>query len=130
FVAQFVWRSRVSEDTRPTRGVSVDHEYVLCYCKGEASFRGAEKDLGKFSNPDRDQRGPWRSADLTGIATKEQRPNLHYDLINPESNLNYGCPPKGWRFDPGTMRTKIQEHRILWPSRSDGRPRHMLFLED
>jgi adenine-specific DNA-methyltransferase len=131
FIAQLVWKSRVSEDTRAKTGVSTDHEYILCYSRSEGtSLRGAEKDLDKFGNPDEDPRGPWRSADLTGLATREARPNLHYDLIDPSTGINYGCPPKGWRFEPPTMERKVREGRILFPSDGVGRPRHKLFLRD
>ena len=92
FVAQFVWKSRQSEDTRAKTGVSTDHEYVVCYRRSETGvLRGSEKDLEKFSNPDNDSRGPWRSADLTGLATKNQRPNLHYELINPKTGIMTIC---------------------------------------
>jgi adenine-specific DNA-methyltransferase len=131
FIAQFVWKSRVSEDTRAKTGVSTDHEYILCYSKGEnTALRGVEKDTNKFSNPDDDPRGPWRSADLTGLATRDRRPNLHYDLMNPETGINYGCPEKGWRYDKNTMQRKISEGRILWPPTAEGRPRHKLFLNE
>ncbi|MHB1620073.1 MAG: site-specific DNA-methyltransferase [Sulfuricella sp.] len=131
FVGQLIWKSRVSEDTRAKTGLSTDHEYILCYRKGiEAALRGSEKDLEKFSNPDNDHRGAWRSADMTGLATEDKRPNLHYDLIDPETLLNYGCPPKGWRFDQRTMSKKVNEKRIIWPSNHDGRPRQKLFLEE
>ena len=131
FVAQIVWKSRISEDTRAKTGVSTDHEYVICYSRIDGvAFRGAEKDVDKFSNPDNDERGPWRSADLTGLAGPEARPNLHYDLIDPATGINYGCPPKGWRFEPSTMSQKIAEGRILFPVVRDGRPRHKLFLNE
>jgi adenine-specific DNA-methyltransferase len=131
FIAQFAWKSRVSEDTRSITGVSTDHEYIVAYSRtGEAVLRGVEKDLEKFSNPDNDPRGPWRSADLTGLATKDARPNLHYDLMDPNTGRNYICPTKGWRFDPDTMRKKVSEGRILFPSNPEGRPRHKLFLEE
>ena len=131
FIGQFVWKSRVCEDTRAKTGLSTDHEYITCYKNGGgSSLRGAEKDLDKFKNPDNDPRGPWRSADMTGLATKDKRPNLHYDLINPETGLNYGCPPKGWRFDSNTMATKIQEGRVIWSTSESGRPRQKLFLDE
>ncbi|MBP8884835.1 MAG: site-specific DNA-methyltransferase [Pseudomonas sp.] len=131
FIAQFAWKSRVSEDTRATTGVSTDHEYLVCYSRGDsARFRGTEKDFDKFSNPDNDPRGPWRSADLTGLATRDARPNLHYDLVDPETGINYGCPPKGWRYEPKTMSLKIQEGRIIFPENAEGRPRHKLFLNE
>lgn len=131
FIAQMVWKSRISEDTRAVSGVSSDHEYIICYSHGEGvSFRGAEKDSKKFSNPDSDPRGPWRSADLTGLATRDARPNLHYDLIDPDTGVNYGCPLKGWRYEPATMEQKISEGRILFPKSHKGRPRHKLFLNE
>src|SRR5690606_12431769 len=73
FLADLVWKSRLSEDTRSKSGISVDHEYVLtCRVSEAGRLRGAEKDLTKFSNPDNDPRGPWRSADLTGLASRER----------------------------------------------------------
>lgn len=127
----FVWKSRQMVDNRTKTGVSTDHEYILCYGKtADAQLRGAEKDLSKFSNPDNDARGPWRSADLTGLATKDRRPNLHYDLTDPETGSVYPCPPKGWRFDRNTMKQKIDEGRILFPNDPSGRPRHKLFLNE
>lgn len=131
FIAQFVWKSRVSEDTRAKTGVSNDHEYIVCYgANNFNSLRGADKDMAKFANPDNDPRGDWRSADLTGLATRDARPNLHYDLVNPATQINYGCPPKGWRYDPKTMAQKINEGRILWPVEKTGRPRHKLFRRE
>ena len=131
FVAQIVWKSRVSEDTRAKTGISTDHEYLVCYVLSEGTaLRGAEKDLEKFGNPDNDPRGPWRSADMTGLATRDARPNLHFDLIDPETGINYGCPPRGWRFEPQTMTLKIRERRILFPQSGEGRPRHKLFLNE
>lgn len=131
FVGNFIWKSRVSEDTRAKSGLSTDHEYIVCYRRDEGvALRGTAKDLEKFKNPDNDPRGPWRSADITGLATRDRRPNLHYDLIDPSTGRNFGCPPKGWRFDRNTMAKKIEEGRILWPAAADGRPRQKLFLND
>lgn len=131
FLAQFIWKSRKSEDARDKTGASIDHEYIICFNKSKGNrLKGSEADQSKFSNPDDDPRGPWRSADMTGLATREQRPNLHYDLIDEVTGINYGCPPKGWRFDQESMRKKIEGNKILWPASSEGRPRQKLFLKD
>lgn len=131
FVVQFMWKSRVSEDNRKETGVSNDHEYIITYAKN-SSFKltGVMKDLEKFANPDNDPRGAWRSADLTGLLPKSQRPNCHYNLINPATGIDYGCPPKGWRYERSTMEQKIRENRIIWPKDISGRPRHKLFLDE
>lgn len=130
FVAEFIWKSRVSEDNRNLTGVSIDHEYILIFRKQSGILTGIKKDLEKFSNPDNDSRGPWRSSDLTGLLTIDQRPNCHYDLVNPETGIEYKCPPKGWRYEPKTMKIKIAEKRILWPDNPEGRPRNKLFMNE
>lgn len=126
-IASFVWKSRQNKDNRSKNGASVDHEYVLAYGK---SIRGADRDLTGYSNPDGDPRGPWTSANMVGLATADRRPNLHYDLIDPATGINYGCPPMGWRYDRNTMAKLIAENRILWPTASDGRPRRKAFIAD
>ncbi|MEQ1792958.1 MAG: site-specific DNA-methyltransferase [Nitrospira sp.] len=127
FLACFVWKSRQNKDNRTVTGASVDHEYIVCYGN---SIRGAGRDVSQYSNPDGDPRGDWASANMVGIATADRRPNLHYDLINPETDLNYGCPDMGWRYDRSTMGRLITEQRILWPSSPDGRPRRKAFLSE
>lgn len=127
FIALFVWKSRQNKDNRSKNGASVDHEYVLTYGN---KLRGADRLLTSYSNPDKDSRGDWTSANMVGLATADRRPNLHYDLIDPDSSINYGCPPMGWRYDRKRMAKLIEEKRVLWPATPDGRPRRKLFLSD
>lgn len=130
FIAQFIWQSRQNKDNRNITGVSVDHEYIICYSKqfGQRVFHGTERKTEQYNNPDNDPRGPWTSANMVGLATEDARPNLHYDLINPQDGVNYGCPAKGWRYDRNTMKRLIDENRIIWPDSPTGRPRKKSFL--
>lgn len=131
FMATFIWKRRQNVDSRSKNGASVDHEYVLCFHKSEnGQIRGAEKYLGKYSNPDNDPRGDWMSADMTGLATIDQRPNLHYDLKNPVTGIVYQCPSTGWRYEPKRMNELINNDEILFPSKPDGRPRRKKFVRD
>lgn len=131
FVAQFIWKRRQNVDSRAKNGASTDHEYVITYKKSEEGIiRGAEKDLDKYSNPDNDQRGDWMSADMTGLATKEQRPNLHYNLTDPKTGITYECPPTGWRYEPKRMNELIKNDEIIFPKNPNGRPRRKKFQND
>lgn len=131
FVSQLIWKRRQNVDSRSKTGVSVDHEYIVCYRKTDIGrIRGAEKDLNKYSNPDNDPDGDWMSADMTGLATKDQRPNLHYDLTDPKTGIKYDCPPTGWRYEPKRMEEFIANDEILFPTKPDGRPRRKKFLKD
>lgn len=132
FVCSFIWKSRQNKDNRNITGVSIDHEYIQCYCKGlgQRSFIGAERKTGSYTNPDNDPRGPWTSANMAGLASEAARPNLHYDLIDPNTGINYGRPKMGWRYDRKTMAKLIAENRILWPEDPSGRPRKKSFLSE
>lgn len=132
FVAQFIWKSRQNKDNRNITGVSIDHEYILCYSKrpGIRTMKGTERKTEQYSNPDNDPRGPWTSANMAGLLSEDLRPNCHYDLINPETGINYGRPKMGWRYDRNTMARLIQEKRILWPDDPNGRPRKKAFLSE
>lgn len=132
FVAELIWKSRQNKDNRTITGVSVDHEYVLCYSKTNSirSFKGATRKTGNYSNPDNDPRGAWVSSNMVGLKDENSRPNLHYDLINPATKINYGKAKMGWRYDKKTMSKLILEKRILWPDDPDGRPRRKVFLSE
>jgi adenine-specific DNA-methyltransferase len=67
---------------------------------------------------------------MSGLADEKARPNLHYELINPETGVNYGKPKQGWRFDRNRMASLIAEKSILWPEKPTGRPRVKVFLEE
>lgn len=131
FIVSFIWKRRQNVDSRSKNGASLDHEYILVYSKLMASrIRGGEKDLGKYSNPDNDLRGDWMSADMTGLATKDQRPNLHYDLIDLKTGINYGCPVTGWRYERKRMNKFMERNEIIFPRDSSGRPRRKKFVVD
>lgn len=132
FVAQLIWKSRQNKDNRNITGVSIDHEYIIVYARNasERNFIGAQRNTNGYSNPDNDPLGPWTSANMVGMATESQRPNLHYDLINPKTGINYGRPRMGWRYDKNTMSKLIQDERIIWPETASGRPRKKSYLNE
>jgi len=132
FVGQLIWKSRQNKDNRTTTGVSTDHEYVICFSKNpdERALKGSERKEEQYSNPDNDSRGPWVSGNMVGLKDESQRPNLHYNLINPETSIDYGKPFMGWRYEPKTMSKLIVEKRIIWLEKHNGHPRRKVFLSE
>jgi len=131
-IANFIWKSRQIIDSRNQSFASIDHEYVISYGKSPFSIiRGKPSDKNKYSNPDRDERGPWMSNSILGLADAENRPNLHYSIIDPENGFEYPCPEStGWRYSKDTMALKIAEKRIVFPKKIDGRPREKKFISE
>ena len=127
----FIWKRRQMVDSRSKTGVSEDHEYMICFSKNRNQrIRGKDTDMNKYSNPDNDARGDWMSADMTGLATASQRPNLHYDLVNPATGIMYSCPASGWRYEPKRMQQLIENNEVIFPIKSEGRPRRKKFAKD
>ena len=127
-----LWRRRQNPDSRNQTRLSPDSEYLLVYGKSKASvLAGVHIDEGKYQNPDNDPRGLWASVDLSGLANASQRPNLHYDIVDPQTGRVYPPNPKrGWSKSRETIARMIAENRILWPSKQTGRPREKKFLSD
>lgn len=132
FVAQFIWKRRQNADSRNQTNVSSDHEYILSFSKIVIpNFTGTEIDKTKYSNPDDDSRGVWASIDLSGLATVNQRPNLHYNIVDPKTGNSFPPNPKrGWSKSKETINKMIEEGRILFPKNAEGRPREKKFLND
>ena len=131
FVAEFIWKSRQIVDSRTQNGVSNDHEYILVYGRNNAVLKGKKSRIDKYKNPDNDERGSWMSNSILGLATPSQRPNLHYDITDPETGNIFAPPPEtGWRYSRDTMAKKIKEKRIVFPAKKDGRPREKKFLSE
>ncbi len=131
FLGSFIWHRRQMPDSRNQSRYSMDHEYVIAYGKGHIELKGKSIDKNKYQNSDNDPRGPWFSADLTGLADKEHRPNLHYDVIHPITGIVYHPnPTRGWCCSKETFVKLIAENRILWPTKPDGRPRRKKFFSE
>ena len=106
-IGTFIWKNRKALDSRNKTHFSNNHEYVVVFAKNVefATLVGKESSMDKYSNPDNDPRGIWLSCSMLGLANAQQRPNLHYDLTNPDTGITYPCNPNtGWRYSQETMR--------------------------
>jgi adenine specific DNA methylase Mod len=130
-LCSFIWKKRQMVDSRTKNGASKDHDYLICYGNSEtARILGKDSDKTKYSNPDNDPNGDWMSADMTGLATESQRPNLHYELLDPKTGIVYACPPTGWRYEPTRMQDLISNGEVIFPKELFGRPRRKKYLKD
>lgn len=132
FIAQFVWKARQFTDARAKTNVSTDHEYIIAYAQNsDFSLKGIGRDESKFSNKDNDPRGDWMSRSILGLATREQRPNLHYEILEPGTGRIFPPNPStGWRYSKERMNELAAEGRILFPKNDDGRPREKKFRKE
>ncbi|MFI3187763.1 MAG: site-specific DNA-methyltransferase, partial [Methylococcaceae bacterium] len=122
FIAEFTWQKRTgSNDSK--NFVSTDHEYVISYGKNSIIFNGVEKDFENYKNPDNDPRGDWARDNLTCNKTAKERPNLAYDITDPETGIVYKCNPnRVWGYEQERMKRIISEGKVLFPKNDKGTP--------
>ena len=130
-LGEFVWRTR-NTDNRVLSRLSVDHEYIHVFAKRGTSLEGRVIDRSNFKNPDQDLRGPYTTDPLTGKANAQDRPNLHYIIVNPDTGDQYPPHPDfGWITDREGFDALLRDKRIYWPRNpQSGNPRKKRFLSE
>jgi adenine-specific DNA-methyltransferase len=131
FLTALIWKTR-NTDNRVKTMLSVDHEYVLVYSMNKSPIQGRIIDRSDFSNPDKDPRGPYVTDPLTGKATSEERPNLHFVITNPVTGDKYPPDPsRGWITDQKGFSELLRQKLIWWPPNpKTGKPRKKRFLSE
>ena len=94
FVATFIWKSRQNKDNRNITGVSIDHEYIVCYSRNyeNKTIKGNERKLEQYSNPDSDPRGNWASGNMVGILPENSNEIIVYNDSVKADSLIYLTP--------------------------------------
>ena len=116
-------------------GLATICDYLLVYAKSDTFQNNllprTSDSASRYSNPDNDPRGPWKAVDYLNQATTSERPNLCYDIVNPNTGAVIKNKAKAWKYDRNTHLKHVQENRIWWGV--DGKntaPALKLFLSD
>ncbi len=131
YLAQIVWE-RAYSPINLMKNFSPSHDYILCYAKNIDNItsnglpRSSEAN-DRYSNPDNDPRGPWKSSDLSvgpAIASKV------YEIITPSGRKV--MPPSGycWRLDKEKFNEYVKDNRIWFGSDGNNVPSIKRFLSE
>ena len=131
FLAQVVWE-RAYSPINLMKHFSPSHDYILCYAKDieTAVCHGIPRTAdanARYSNPDNDPRGDWKSSDLSvGPAVKS---NI-YEIITPSGRSVY--PPNGysWRLDKQTFNKYVTDNRIWFGTDGNNVPSIKRFISE
>lgn len=117
FLVNVIWEKRFTRSNNSKTFATLT-EHVLCYRKSESLAEVKEprneKADSTYSNPDNDPRGVWTSVSYVNPATKEQRPNLSYDLTNPLTGDKVVHPTNAWKYEYSTYIKHQEENRLYW----------------
>ena len=117
YVTQITWEKRYTRSNNAKLFASVT-EYIIAFRKSPTCEMlresRSEKNDSIYSNPDDDPRGPWTSVLYVNPATKTQRPNLSYTLVNPFTGENVEHPTNAWKYEKETYEIHKKENRLYW----------------
>ena len=135
FVSQIVWEKRYTRSNNAKRFTTLT-EPIICYAKNIISItdikeKRNDKADSIYSNPDNDPRGVWTSVSYVNPATKEQRPNLVYQIVNPLTGAIVEHPTNAWKYEKSTYDKHVCENRLYWGKTGENTyPRLKRFLSE
>ncbi|HAS79451.1 MAG TPA: site-specific DNA-methyltransferase [Fusobacteriaceae bacterium] len=134
FIANIIWEKRFTRSNNSKTFATLT-EHILCYRKSNALSEikepRNEKSDSTYTNPDNDIRGVWTSVSYVNPATKEQRPNLSYNLKNPITGYSVSHPTNAWKYSQKTHLQHLEENRLYWGKEGNNTyPRLKRFLSE
>ena len=122
YIGTIVRRRRQSQ-ANLSKNLSVIHEYILCYARGNKSKLRKIPPVIKnsdFKNPDNDFRGPYVTMPCSN------KGGAVYEIVTPTGKKHID----EWRFTEETYKNLLKDKRIVFPKKGDGKPRYKLFLRE
>ncbi len=134
FRADITWQKRYTRSNN-TRDFTAVVENIVVFSRSDRFAvnllpRTAEADA-RYANPDGDPRGPWKGASFLNPATAAQRPNLCYEIRNPNTGQATWPSANAWRRSRAEFERLAAAGLLYWGA--DGKspvPSVKLFLSD
>lgn len=131
FLADVIWE-RTYSPINLKKHFSPSHDYIVCYAKNITmavcnGLQRSEDANERYSNPDNDPRGEWKSSDLSvGPAIPEKV----YEIVTPSGRKV--MPPNGycWRLDKQRFQEYVNDNRIWFGATGNNVPSIKRFLSE
>ena len=131
FIAQVIWE-RAYAPVNLKKHFSENHDYIICYAKDidKAICNGlprASEANDRYSNPDNDPRGIWKSDNLSVGPIVQSK---IYEIITPGGRKV--LPPEGycWRLTKEKFKEYIEDNRIWFGKDGNNVPSIKRFLTE
>ena len=131
FIACVIWE-RAYSPVNLKKHFSESHDFILCYAKSIEQLncnglKRSDEANDRYSNPDNDERGVWKSSDLSvGPAVQ----NNIYEITTPSGRK--AMPPSGysWRLSRDKFDEFVRDNRIWFGVDGSNVPSIKRFLNE
>lgn len=132
FITQITWEKRYTRSNNAKMFASLT-DYILLYRKSASLSilreSRSKKNDSIYANPDNDSRGVWTSVSYVNPASREQRPNLCYEITNPITGAKVSHPTNAWKYEHSTHLQHVKENKLFWGKNGENQyPRLKKFL--
>ena len=131
FIASVIWQ-KVYSPKNTAMYFSEDHDYVLVYARNAGLWRPnllprTDESNARYGNPDNDERGPWKSGDMTA---RNYYSEGQYEVVSPSGNRFR--PPRGryWVVNKERFLELDRDNRIWWGQTGENVPALKRFLSE
>ena len=126
FLGSITWQKKYAP-ANDTIDLSATHDYILAFAKSRPvgsdgrikatltrEERSDEMNLA-YSNPDDDERGPWKPGDYTCNKSADERPNLYYAIKQPNNGEDiWPKKTRVWAYSKDYHETNVNQNRVWW----------------
>ncbi|WP_394752116.1 site-specific DNA-methyltransferase [Crenothrix sp.] len=124
FVAQIEWQKRYTRSNNTVSFTTVV-EHIIAYSKSGVFtpnlVQKEEEAHARYTNPDNDPRGSWKAIPFLNPLSPDERPNLVYDIIQPNTGEVLRPSRKAWRTSKETYEVYLSENRLYWGKDGKGK---------
>ena len=126
FLGCITWQKKYAP-ANDTVDFSATHDFILVYAKERTvgangryeailNREARTTDMDKaYINPDHDQRGVWKPGDYTCNKSSDERPNLFYSILQPNTREEiYPNRSRVWAYSKDMHERNVADHRVWW----------------
>jgi len=135
FVANILWQKSHTRENRTD--VSAVHDHIMLFAKQRDIWQhirhplpASESQIGRYINPDNDQRGPWASLPAHAKAEKGRRQSQFFTITTPSGRKIDPPPGRCWLYTEERFREMIEDNRIWFGKNGNNAPRVKKFLSE
>jgi len=137
FVARIVWE-KVYTPKSNGRVISTDHDYILVYSKSSDFYEGgwnflprSDEQNSRFSNPDSDPKGPWRTYPLdVRTENSQKREKYRYEVTTPSGRKVKPAEGRHWSLPLYKFDEEVASDRIYFGKNGDAMPTKKVYLSE
>ncbi len=131
YISTLIWE-RAYSPKNDAKYISNSHDYIVMYAKSIDNFTigrlpRTEEANARYSNPDNDPRGVWKSSDMS---VKTYNATCDYPITTPSGRIVE--PPAGrcWRLSAKAFAERLQDNRIWFGVDGNSVPSIKRFLTE